>query len=174
MIKPLKRINGNNKHINRILDRLTVADRDDIGTIERRLSRKKEPLKSENVIIVTDSPNVKRFRKFRNSFITALDPSDLKKDSEFDPESFYCPYLETVFFAVMRTLGHEAAHIRKWYRQIPNIENVGSASLRKMCFRADGKTPKRVVTLKLKPISKHDPDDLREIYERIETFIRNA
>jgi len=174
VIKALERINENNDDISRFLKNLTIAGRDDIPTIERRLRRRKKPLKSENVAIVTIQENLSRFDNFTNSHITTLDFSRLNMQRIEDWESFYCPYLEASFFAVARMLEPNTNKLYELYKRIPNIERI-TKEVFLARYLSDKNIPKRVAQLILVRDAKpFNHDLLQEIYAHIEEFIRKA
>lgn len=180
VIKPLQRINGNNGVLGGKLKDLVVADRNDIKNIKHRISLTKT-LKDENVIILTNKSNLDNFKEFKNSFITAIDLSRLNGSQGFDWESYYYPYVEAAFFAVLRTLASLArdenemkeyqGHLWKLYTKIPNVEKMNEKAFIDRYFDEDG-SPEKIIILQLIPEAKKF--DINAIYRTIEEFIRNA
>ena len=167
IIKPLKRINGNNGAINEALKRIRFADRDDIGKVKGRILNSKT-LKSKNVIIITNETRLDEFTDFEESIITALDLTGLNQESP------YYPYIEATFFNLMRALGVDDNLLWACYNEIPNAEKIDEATLKGMCFDDEGH-PRRIVILKLiDDAEPFNPDDLDEIYRFAEELIRKA
>jgi len=184
VIKPLKRMQGNNGNMARVLKNLIIADSDDKAKIKARIEESGR-LKSENVIVLTSKTNINDFEKFENSFITALDLSDLDEAKGFDPEAYYYPYVEAVFFTLVRALGtideserskdelikEYRTRLWGWYRQIPNVKEMTEEELIAMCI--ENGNPRKIVTLKLviPDAEKFDPVD---IYILTKEFITKA
>ena len=169
IIKPLTTIDQyGDETLRSNIKNLSIYGRDKIGVVRGRISA--GALKSENVIVVTSESGYRsdfeHSKEFAKSFITAM--------SDIAEEDVYYPYLEAVFFAIMRALGTSERDLIKIYEQIPNVEPRDEEALKKMCFDDEGK-PKNYVILKLlpKPV-KFDTKDLERTYERIEEFLRKA
>ncbi len=181
IIKALKRMKQNNGTIKKILEDMDTFGREKIDVVRNRI--KENALDAEDVIIVTDKLRLELFEKgeFENSSKTAIDPGE-----EFDWETQYYPYVEAAFFAILMGLVNDYYNdtkllkkyknlLWKWYKRIPNIEQIDEETLIHQCFEPDGKTPKKTVILKLIPnATKFDPDKLQKLYERIEEIIRKA
>jgi len=166
IIKPLMRMNGNNSTIERALERIRFADSGDIGTIENRITLTRT-LKSEDVIIITGKTRLDEFKKFKNSFITALDFSNVNKS-----QKFYCPYIEATLFAVMRALDVDGNCLWYWYNRIPNTKKIDENELIRKCFDING-NPIREVILEL--VESAEPfNDINTPYEFGEYLLRHA
>ena len=174
VIKPMQRVNDNNGYLRRTFEKLTVYERSDIPKIKRRIFET-HSLKDKNLIIVTGASNLDDFKEFKNAFITALDLPDLKSGEKLDEEDYYFPHIEETFFALLRVFGCSRDELWQLYTKIPNVdtETVDKEKLMEMCFFPDG-TPRPVVKLKLRKISKFKHGDLQKIYERITEFIQSA
>jgi len=194
VIKPLMRVSGNNGTIAAALKHLSVCGRGKIPVVRQRIGNK--TLRPRNVIVVTSQSSMANFDKdgFEQSFVTALALPDLKAKNSVTPESYYYPYLEATFFAVIRALGAfdlkesedgEKSELLKkykkrlwrWYRQIPNARQLTEYQLKKLCFEKDGTGgPKKhvVIELIIPDAENFDHNTLQSLYEKIERFIRNA
>jgi len=175
VIKPLKVINENNDDMIEILERLTVYDRDDIRNVRRKIFVTGK-LKEENLVIVTNEAGLTKFSDFENASITALGFTEDDFLGDFDEDSYYYPYVETVFFAVLRKMGCKEEALWYWYQRIPNIDvsNMTEEALRSVCFDAEGNPRTTVVIRLLRRAGPFNHNTIEEIYARIEEFIRKA
>ena len=163
-----------------------IADRQKIDVIKRRITETKN-LKPEDVIILTDKSHLVSFSHsvFGRSFITALRMPE-GYIASFDKKTYYYPYLEAVFFALIRVIAYESEKsyaqykelIWKWYRQIPNIERIDKDRLVRMCLEDDGfGEPARLLILQLiipDASELSTEEDIRQLYERERELLLRA
>ncbi|MFH1791151.1 MAG: HAD-IA family hydrolase, partial [Candidatus Omnitrophota bacterium] len=195
VIKPIRRIHGNgNGALSQLLGNLTIYDKNDIEKLRDRVTRG-GGIRSENIIVVTSSsPSQEsidvRFEGFENSQITALDLSMLEAEAanrRFDWESYYYPYMEAVFFALLRALGsldtaknpgllkEYQKDLWEWYHKIPNVQVLDRDKFISEFFDPD-KSYKRIAALKLviPAAAALNAQDVESLYRNIEILIRKA
>ena len=183
IIKPLKRMNKNNEDIEEILENLIVYDRYNMNVLKDRMDR--GVIKGKNVIIMTSKDRKDAFDDFGGAYINALNFSSIDTLTKMEG-SYYYPYLETTFFAVIRALGANdlgtsekqvkkyRERLWRWYKEIPNVAPLTYEQLMGKCFHENGSV-QRSVTLDLIPnATVFSYSELRKIYERIEEFITKA
>ncbi|MFC1576448.1 hypothetical protein ACFL3J_02120 [Candidatus Omnitrophota bacterium] len=169
VIKPLRQAKDANDVMRRNLEKLDIVGREKVGLLKERIA--KNPEYSRTISVVTDKAKIDAgdFDNFTRSIITALDFSEVVKASEIDKESYYYPYLETAFFALIRMLDdYDGGTLWEHYEKIPNIklEGMTEEDLMEICF--DDDNPKRIVVLQLIPnITKFDVDKLYPAEEKI-------
>ena len=173
IMKYLHRIDSNNVELAQILKNLTIAHSKDIVNIKRRLSAEQNPLKPENVIIVTNSPEREEFKTFGQSFITAINDADLGEDIAADKFDYY-PLAELAFFSVLRATGCTRGGLWAVYNRIPNVRKIDETKFFSLIYETDGVTLRKIITVNLEPIDKFNYNDLKTLYEREAVFIRNA
>ena len=140
---------------------------------------------AKNVVILTSTSSLSDFDEFDNSFITALDFSLLEVPEGFELDSYYYPYTEAAFFALIRAIGtfdfketDESAieeyseRLWKWYQRIPNLKKLTKTAFIETVFEG-GKTPKHTVILKLiiPDAVRFDP---RDVYTLVKEFLIKA
>ncbi len=184
IIRTLKTIYDNDEGLlNSLLENLIIIS-DEGEKLSRRVNSviTSKNIKGENVIVVTTDTNLESFEDLEGRvFITAVDQSQLKLSA--GGKADYYPLVEIVFFAVLRAFTCEEERIDaygeklwEWYRRIPNVEELDKADFMNKFFENDPNIPARTVILKLIPqTKKFDVEkELKELYERIQHFIRKA
>lgn len=166
IIEPLKRHKENNPYLKDVLSNLTIDDGNRIGVYERRMEI--GSLDSKNVIIVTTEARVERFSKFKDAYITALG----LPVREFDWKKCYCPYLESIMFAVARAIGKDRNILLELYNSIPGVQKLDMVKFIDNFFSGD--TALKQIVLRLESINEFNHEDLLAVYEGIRKHITRA
>ena len=189
VIKPLQRGSGDNAEVKDALSKLRIItrgrDNKGVKKLKMRVLGENPRWKAENVVIMTSKSNLGDFSDIKGAFITALDFSLLDAPQDFEAESYYYPYVEATFFALIRAIGaldleggdENSVEVYKerlweWYRQIPNVEELSRDEFLEKILD-NGESPRETVILKLiiPDAVKFDP---RDVYEVVKEFIIRA
>ena len=96
------------------------------------------------------------------------------------------PTISMTLFAVLRAVrGYDhlkdprsrenyQRQLLKWYRRIPNVQELNETAFKELCFDENG-DPKKAIILKLIPNAvRFETETLVDMYEAVEEFITKA